>query len=98
MQGPGGSGQGSPFSLHFGWRSPALVQTISMISPLRARPFVPLGVSLPGHNPANFPLNTQSSVCYWPCSLLSLCSDLAFSSFQALRPPPSLDRGISMAW
>lgn len=71
-QGTEGSGQGFPFSLHFGWRSPALVQTISMISPLWARPFVPLGVSLPEHNPAKFPLNTQSSVCCWACSLLSL--------------------------
>lgn len=70
-QGAKGSGQGSPFSPHFGWRSPALVQTISMISSLWARPFVPLGVSLPEHNPANFPLNTQSSVCCWACSFFS---------------------------
>ena len=70
-QGTEGSGQGFPFSLHFGWRSPALVHTISMISPLWARPFVPLGVSLPEHNPAKFPLNTQSSVCCWTCSFLS---------------------------
>lgn len=70
-QGTEGSGQGSPFSLHFGWRSPASVQTISMISSLWARPFVPLGVSLPEHSPANFSLNTQSSVCCRTCSFFS---------------------------
>lgn len=70
-QGTESSGQSSLFSLHFGWRSPALVQTISMISPLWARLFVPLGVSLPEHSPANFSLNTQSSVCCWACSFLS---------------------------
>lgn len=63
---------GASLSLHFGWRSPALVQTISMISPLWARPFVPLGVSLPGHNPAKFSEYTEL------CVLL----DLFFPLFQ----------------
>lgn len=88
-----GPGRGFPFSLHFGWRSPALVQTISMISPLRARPFVPLGVSLPGHNPAKFPLNTQRSVCCWTCSCLSFRPGI----FWFQNPASRLGKRVS-AW